>query len=344
MLAGASFGSFYQMTTTARRLDDRQEFDATEPSAARSLAPNGVLRLPVHPVAAAAISAVMAGGVCARRTEGGWRDTRRGQVLFERADARGGRIEVSFGGLRNDRAWREVEAMSALTLDVLICLLARLADGPAAPVCADMILRAKAMEGRDAPGDLDAQIELELERLLRLTVTVFAGEGLGRNAGASLPRQSLFERDDTPAAPPHAMRLRLGGWTGAERTTCDVPAALLRLDHRRTHGAYCLAKKLGVGLSLAFGALPAPHQFEETIGALLQATGELPDRRVTGMARTGRLHDRFDEAAQMLKRMELFDIRPPERSTPAQRRGWIKGWLSWELVVTRLEPADAGAA
>lgn len=153
----------------------------------------------------------------------------------------------------------------------------------------------------------------------------------------NLPKESaLSDVDDSWLICPGEWNYHSGSQAEYEYT--ELAKALIKMDHRKTRGASCLAKKIGQYLWL-FSAFGAPQQatIKVSIDHLLQEVGEyLPqERRTRNWA--GRLRERFDGAMLLLADEGIVSsVEWPEGfgpGDPDRNKGWVTRWLQSEVVI-----------
>ncbi|QGZ96595.1 hypothetical protein [Terricaulis silvestris] len=328
---------------------------------------DGLLSLPNNPLIVAAVQALCAGGPHARASESGWRKDKSGAPYYDFWSGSGGRIKVWTASDDNGAAWSDVASYSALSIDVAITLLSALAcDSLRASTCAprrdavwlggSAVMYAKHYKRYGAERLEFAQsVDVEIERLLRLRFDVLSYPGFDpvsrtwKRDGITRFGVSLFDLDedqppvanDTCAG---AMPLRLGAWAdhwlnaSGPMWVGSLPDALLKLDHRSSRGADVLAKKLGLLLTLSWGASRNKKHQDFEIRSLLRRLGELRSPGGIDAHYGGRLADRFEEAMLRLSEAGLFQHHLHAVDAQARRaegRQWFEEWLGAKLTVQR---------
>lgn len=159
-----------------------------------------MLSLPNNPLIVTAVQALAAGGASAHVLDGGWRTSREGAPYFDFWSGSGGHIRARVASDEPQGAWSDIEAFSALTIDVAIALLAALAAPPfrsatSAPRRAPLRLGAPAILalkryhrfGKERE-HFAGMVEAEIARVLRLRFDIQAYPASTRapDAGADL--------------------------------------------------------------------------------------------------------------------------------------------------------------
>jgi hypothetical protein len=332
-----------------------------------SRARGGLFVVPNNPLIVAAVQALCAAGPSARQTEDGWRQDRGGAPSFEFWSGSGGRIRVRVDAADVEAAWSEVRAVSALTLDAAIALLAALAADPfrqatCAPrrdavwLGAPAVLNAKRYRRFGAERNQFAEaVDAEIARLLKLRLDIINYPAFDpvarswRRTGVSRAGLTLFERapEHAPADPHDCSRgqpLRFGAWAehwlnaGGPMWASPLPQALVVLDHRDSRGADLLAKKIGLLLALNWGAARSRQFIRLELRTLLRRVGELRRPGAEGAHFAGRLADRLEEALLRLSENEIVTSRLCADAAAARRatgRRWFEDWLCSEVVFDR---------
>jgi hypothetical protein len=328
----------------------------------------GLFVIPNNPLIVTAVQALCAGGAGARAIEGGWRADRSGAPQFEFWSGSGGRIRARFDLAQSEAAWREVHAVSALTLDTAMSLLAGLAaDAFRASTCAPRrdavwlgapaVLNAKRYRRFGVERSQFAMaVETEIERLTRLRFDVINYPAFDpisrtwRRAGVSRSDVALFEiaDDHPPPDDPHdcsrGQPLRFGAWAehwlnaAGPMWASPLPQAVIGLDHRDNRGADLLAKKVAFLLALNWGAARGQAQMRMEVRVLLRRVGEHRRPGADAPHYAGRLADRLEEALLRLSERGLLRSRLRSDSAAALRasgRRWFEDWLSAEVVFER---------
>ena len=278
------------------------------------------LRLPRGPICDAVVSAVLAGG----RRLAPLPAALAGLPLHPRqlqplASAAGER-RVRFAGPGEASGLAALEAVSPLTLDVLLVLLDLLARGGGrVPVNARAVLARKGFRRWGHERQVfENKVNEELRRLSRLEL---------QGACGAAPLLAF--------APRNVARTDFMVEAGAElleeldlQCVLELPVAVLRLDHRANRQADSLAKRLALALVEA----NAPGVF--SLAELLLRLGEVasPHRLAHDLALAGRLK----AALGKLSALQVFDIAAePARGDDAQQ-----AWWAAEVAV---RPANASA-
>lgn len=328
--------------------------------------------MPINPLIAAAVRALLGGGPASRSRLGGWHCDDRDRPIYRHLGKSAGEVAVSVDADGGDVGWAVVEGITPFTLDVLLSVLAQLSDPrtrgrtkfPMArpeAVSASRIIRYKGMArwGEDRR-EMMARIDDEMGRLqaLRFDLLRFPAwdPGLGRwNAGGiTVSGLRLFEATEAFVAPPVGAKsaprdrvwlVRLGQWTQwwlntqGKVWTGPLPGSLIELDHRKNRGIEVLAKRIAINAFMLWGAVRARAATERRIESLIEDIGELPPPNERTAHWAGRLRDRFDEALMLLKEQGLIDdVVWPERFEPGARdrnKGWVEAWLASKIVLTR---------
>lgn len=291
--------------------------------------------LPDHPAILAALGALICAGPNAARS--GWR--------FDAAAARfsrPGRPTVVFNPASGDAPRDAVAAVSPLTLDVLVAMLATVvrSDREVArrverPV--GLVREAKEIRRYGAERQaFEQKVRAELSALGGLAV-------LGACTDEGRQLEPLLKVDRAAGSGSRAgLEISFGRWSGelsgfgAHR---PFDPEILRLDHRSNRGAEVLAKKLALHLVLEMGAATA----RRSVRRLLTAVGELPDNIGSSCCRSGRLADRFEEALIQLEERRLFRVRYRSESSGALSRpkGWVSAWLDTTVDICPFSAAFA---
>lgn len=333
---------------------------------------NGALAIPNNPLVVAAVQAICAGGADAEANEGGWRRDRAGAPAFEFWSGSGGRIKIAFDGAA-EAGWADVAALSALTLDCAVAVLACLASDPfraasAAPRRQPLWLGAPALLalkgykrfGAERAAFADA-LDAELERAMRLRFEIVSYPAFDpavrkwNSAGVSRSGLTLFETAPEADAPDaydcHRGRpLRFGGWAqhwlnaGGPMWVSPLPRAALQLDHRSNRGADALAKKIAILLALNWGAARKNRELRVEVRALLRRVGELRRPGAAPIAHAGRLADRLEEALLRLTEARVLPNRllaDEAQALRAQHRRWFEAWCESEVLFERPGFIDA---
>jgi len=313
------------------------------------------------------MQAIYAGGPNAQACESGWRKDKSGAPYYDFWSGSGGRIRVWIEESSNAAAWQDVASYSALTGDVAITLLASLAsDSLRASTCSprresvwlggSAILYAKNYRRFGAERLEFAQaVETATHRLLNLRFDILNYPGFDpvsrtwKRDGITRLGVALLDLDeeqppvanDTCAG---AAPLRLGAWAdhwlnaAGPMWVSSLPDALIKLDHRASRGADVLAKKLGILMTLTWGAArDQKHQAHE-MRALLRRAGELRRPGAQDAHYGGRLADRFEEARLRLDEAGIFRMQVQSADADLARsdgRRWFEDWLGAKIKVAR---------
>jgi DNA-binding XRE family transcriptional regulator len=346
--------------------------------------PEGWGKIPNNPLVAAAIKAIFKSGPNARRLIGGWSDVGGGRLVYRHLGKRGGQITVYIeaepsgdngAAGENDlaRQWSAIEAMSPLTADVLLAVLAQVSEPSLgnkskypllAPVAitATTILKYKNMKrwGEEGAG-LRARIREEIGFLHRLRFDVHQYPAWDPSKkrwnahGVSTVGDRLFEvveehafcrePKDGGALSEVVWLTRAGHWSQwwmnaqAKVWLCPIPRRLLEFDHRKNRGAAVLAKKIGLNTMVLWGVVRTRGMLVRRIDHLLEDIGELPEPDARDSHWVGRTRDRFDEAILMLQEANLIGkVDWPGGCGPGdadRSKGWARTWLSCKLTLNR---------
>jgi transcriptional regulator with XRE-family HTH domain len=344
--------------------------------------PGGWGKIPDTPLVAASVAALLKGGRGARALVGGWSSDRQDRLTYPHIDEGGGRIVVSLdpdvvlaseGDASLTSQWSFVEGISALTIDVLLAVLAQTcaagadsASNCARPtpiaVTARAILRYKGLQRWGAEGAaLRRRVDREIIRLQGLRFNVHRSSAPGSSPGrwnadgASVDGDRLFDivdsaivgstRKGSPAQSETVWLMRAGQWSQwwinseTEVRFGAVPREVLEFDHRRNRGSAVLAKKIGLNTMVPWAGLRSPRALDRRIGDLLADIGELPRRDLRHSRWGARMRGRFDEAILMLRETGVLGIVEwPARYGPesaGRGRGWVETWLASKIVLNR---------
>lgn len=343
--------------------------------------PEGWGKTPNNPLVAAAIAALFKGGCGARSLMGGWEPDAEGRLTYRHLGKRGGQIVIypdpaavilRHNGSDLEKQWAFVEEFSALTVDVLLAILAQICEPGAGnkpkfpllasvPITAGAILRYKGLRRWGSEGaELRRRVDEEILRLqgLRFDVHQFPAwdPGLNRwNAkGVSVIGDRLFDIVDsqtwhtggeTRGRSEIVWLTRVGHWSQwwmnaqAKVWLGAIPQRILEFDHRRNRGSSVLAKKIGLNTMVLWGAMRSRGSMDRRIDHLLEDIGELPMPEARDSHWGGRVRDRFDEAVLQLQEDGIFGhVEWPEGHEPggADRvKGWVEAWLSSKVMFTR---------
>ncbi len=336
--------------------------------------PGGWGRIPDNPLIAASVAALLKGGCGARSLTGGWSPDREGRPTYPYIDEDGGRIVVSLdpdavlaseGDTGPAGQWSFVAGISALTIDVLLAVLAQICAAGAGgepeharriPVTARAILGYKGLRRWGAEGAaLRRRVDHEIVRLQGLRFDVrLAAEGV------SVDGDRLFDavdsavvraaRKGSPAQPETVWVMRPGQWsrwwmnarTGARFVA--VPQQVLEFDHRPNRGSAVLAKKIGLNTVVLWGGMRPPRSLDRRIGDLLADIGELPGRESRGGGWGARMRGRLDAAILKLQETGVLGVvewpAGYAQGPTDHGRGRAETWLAGRVVRNRPEMTD----
>lgn len=343
--------------------------------------PDGWGKIPNNPLIAAAIAALFKGGPGARDMMGGWSEDADGRVSYRHLGKRGGQIVIypdsaAVVARRNgsgvEKQWAFVEEFSALTVDVLLAMLAQMCEPSLGnkpkypllapvPITAGTILRYKGLRRWGAEGaELRQRVDEEILRLqgLRFDVHQFPAWDPGVNRwnakGVSIIGDRLFDIVDNQvlqtggkarARSEIVWLTRAGHWSQwwmnaqAKVWLSAIPQKILEFDHRRNRGSALLAKKISLNTMVLWGAVRSRGSMDRRIDHLLEDIGELPLPEVRDSHWGGRVRDRFDEAVLQLQEEEVFGhVEWPaghEPGGPDRVKGWVDAWLASKIMLTR---------
>jgi DNA-binding transcriptional regulator YiaG len=348
--------------------------------------PGGWGKIPNNPLIAAAIASLFKGGPGARDLMGSWAPDPEGRLTYRHLGKRGGQIVIypdpaavvaSQHGTDIEKQWAFIGEFSALTVDVLLAVLAQICEPSLGnkskypllapvPITAAAILRYKGLRRWGSEGaDLRQRVDKEIMRLqgLRFDVHQFPAwdPALNRwNAkGVSVIGDRLFDIVDSQAYQTGgAVRgrseivwlTRVGHWSQwwmnaqAKVWLSPLPQRVLEFDHRRNRGSSVLAKKIGLNTMVLWGAVRSRGATDRRIDHLLEDVGELPNLDNRDSHWGGRVRDRFDEAVLQLQEDGIFGhVEWPDGQGPggADRvKGWVDAWLSSKITFSR--PGEFG--
>jgi hypothetical protein len=326
--------------------------------------------LPNNPLVVAAFQAICAGGPSASVLDGGWRRNKSGFPVYEFWNGAGGRIVVRVGLSDAAAAWDEVKSCSSLTLDVATAVLSGLASDPfrqstCAPrrepvtLGAALVLNAKGYRRYGVARSIFASaMASEMDRLERLRFDIIAYPGFDpqtrrwKRDGVTRSDVTLVELADDDSSQPandrapcaYARPLRFGAWaehwlnSAGAMWTAQVPASILRLDHRENRSPDTLAKRIALMLSLSFAAAREAQEIRLTTRLLLRRIGMLPRVDIARPAHSGRMADRLEEALLRLSERNLIISTLRGETALALRaanRRWFEDWLEAEIVFKR---------
>lgn len=343
--------------------------------------PGGWGKIPNNPLVAAAIASLFKGGPGASNLLGGWSPDAEGRLSYRHLGKRGGQIVIypdpaavvaSHNGNDLDRQWSFIEEFSALTVDVLLAVLAQICEPSlgnktkyplltSVPITAGAVLRYKGLRRWGSEGAcLRQRVDKEILRLqgLRFDVHQFPAwdPNLNRwNAkGVSVIGDRLFDIVDsqtyqsggaTRSRSEIVWLTRLGHWSQwwmnsqAKVWQGAIPQRILEFDHRRNRGSSVMAKKISLNTMVLWGAVRSRGSMDRRVDHLLEDIGELPLPDARDSHWGGRVRDRFDEAVLQLHEDGVFGhVEWPEGHDPgaAHRvKGWLEAWLSSKVMFTR---------
>jgi len=343
--------------------------------------PGGWGKIPNNPLVAAAIAALFKGGDGARGLMGGWSADAEGRLTYRHLGKRGGQIVIypdpaaviaRHNGSDLNKQWAFVEGFSALTVDVLLAILAQICEPGVGnkpkfpllapvPITAAAILRYKGLRRWGSEGaELRRRVDEEILRLqgLRFDVHQFPAwdPGLNRwNAkGVSVIGDRLFDIVDSQTIQAGGeirsrseivWLTRIGHWSQwwmnaqAKVWLGAIPQRILEFDHRRNRGSAVMAKKISLNTMVLWGAVRSRGSMDRRVDHLLEDIGELPVLEGRDSHWGGRVRDRFDEAVLQLQEDGIFGhVEWPAGHEPggADRvKGWVEAWLSSKILLTR---------
>ena len=348
--------------------------------------PGGWGKIPNNPLVAAAIASMFKGGPGARDLMGGWAPDDEGRLTYRHLGKRGGQIVIypdpaavvaAHNGADIENQWAFIEEFSALTVDVLLAVLAQICEPglgnkskypllAPVPTTAAAIMRYKGLRRWGSEGaDLRQRVDREILRLqgVRFDVHQFPAwdPALNRwNAkGVSVIGDRIFDIVDSQTYQTGgAVRgrseivwlTRVGHWSQwwmnaqAKVWLGALPQKILDFDHRRNRGSSVLAKKIGLSTMVLWGAVRSRGATDRRIDHLLEDIGELPVLEKRDSHWGGRVRDRFDEAVLQLQEDGIFGkVEWPEGHGPGGEdrvKGWVEAWLSSKITFTR--PGEFG--
>jgi hypothetical protein len=337
--------------------------------------PDGIGRVPNNPVIAAAFSALFKGGPAARCQSNGWIEEK-SRVIYRHHGRLGGVLEIYFGGedqIPIAQQWELIESLETLIADTLASILAHVCEpsGNAHsmyPACqstrvtaATVLAHKQFRRWGDERRTLMRRIAQDVETLSMLRVDLHRypaqdpQTGRWNNRGISIQGDRLLDIQFISSVPEasqfpaenRAWLVRVGQWgqlwlnLQTRVWTSPLQRQLLMLDHRTNRGASVLAKKIGLSITMLWGAARRRSVIERRIGSLLESIGELPrDEHRTGHW-AGRMCDRFDDALLILQKADVFgQIEWPDEFRPGsfhRTKGWVDPWLSSKIRIHRLE-------
>lgn len=336
---------------------------------------DGVGTIPVNPLVATAVGALLNAGPSASARLGGWQADERGAPVYRQFGKKAGEIRAYFavdGATADADAWTMVSEAGVLTLDILVSLLAQLCDprtrdrtkypvGEPAALSASKIMRYKnlslwAANRAQFVERIAQEIRcLESLRFDLVGVPVWDPSRQRWNpSGVTVKGIRLFEIGEAEVAgssaadgspKDRAWLVRFGMWTQwwlnttGKVWTGSIPKEVVELDHRSNRGIELLAKKIALNSFVLWNAIRSRAAVERRVENLLEDIGELPASGDRTGHWAGRMRDRFDEALLLLReRGVVDDVQWNDRFAPGaadRSKGWVEPWLASKVLLQR---------
>lgn len=338
----------------------------------------GNLYIPNNPLIAAFFSAVFKGGPQAKKLLGGWNFNEAGELEFRHIGRKRGQISVKVDKSAAGNAaaqWEVVEALSPLTVDTGMAILAELShpgNGKRTkfplmqpiPITVDHVLRYKKFHryGEERKEFRErVAAEFRILQKLRIDIVDYPGWDISKkrwNAnGISLYGDKPFdlvEGDLEGETGSDAVWMtRYGSWASiwmnaqSKVWVVQVPRSVMELDHRQSRAAQYVGKKLGLHALMLGATAHARPVLVRRVDRLLEDLGELPDVAYRTSHWSGRIRDRLEEAVLNLTERQVFPgiSWSPEFGPASSDRfkGWTNPWLASKLQLTLPQAQDANA-
>lgn len=308
--------------------------------------PGGTGRFPNNPVIASGLEAIWKGGGKARDLVGGWKEAEAGQLIYQHAGNRGGRILVYPNLVRSatdplpttEALWRFVEGLSPFTSDVALAVLAQMmepsqGDKPKHPllqpvrITADAILRYKGIQRWGMERRLLRQkVFEEMERLRALHFDIeefpvkdpktkhwdpkgasYQGDRFFDIVKVEQYQEGLFGERETIET---CWSVRAGQWAywwlNPQSRVYVSHMAKALLELDHRENRPAAVMAKKIGQRVALLDYTNTNPKEMWIIRLLEGIGELPDSDARDKDWAGRTRDRFDAAMLALQEAGIF--------------------------------------